>query len=363
MSMSGGEVALRLLAGALLTLANAFFVGTEFALTRLRQLPEDEFRDDPRLERAWKMTERLEIHLTGCQLGITTTSILLGVVAEPAVTAVIAPLLGPLGIRGRVLQVTAVVVAVVLINLVHKIWGEQTPTYLGVERPKAVARHAAAALDRWTRVMYPIIIAGDGLAKLTLRLFGIEIRRSWTREEPEEPEEAEGPADHAELRRAVVEVLGRGELSSERRQEVVRALDIDRIPVRQIMVPAEDVVFLSTERSTEDNLEVIRQHRFSRLPLVRGSLDDRVGTIYVPALFAELDAVRAGDRSLADIATPTPSVPADMPVSELIDRFQELNQELALVVEENGEQGAVIGLVTSTDTFEAIAGELYDPFD
>ncbi|MFW6200731.1 MAG: CNNM domain-containing protein, partial [Gemmatimonadota bacterium] len=69
------ELVLRLLSAILLVGANAFFVAVEFALTRLTQFsPEDIPEDDKGLQTAWKMTERLEIHLTGCQLGISATS-------------------------------------------------------------------------------------------------------------------------------------------------------------------------------------------------------------------------------------------------------------------------------------------------
>lgn len=66
---------LRLVAGVALIASNAFFVASEFALTRIRQLPEAEFKNDPSLRRAWQMTSELEIYLTGCQVGITISSI------------------------------------------------------------------------------------------------------------------------------------------------------------------------------------------------------------------------------------------------------------------------------------------------
>ena len=87
------EVGVRLLAGGALILANGFFVAIEFALTRVRQYSEAEF-DEPGLRRAWEMTDELEIYLTGCQVGITASSIAVGIVAEPALAALFEPLFG-----------------------------------------------------------------------------------------------------------------------------------------------------------------------------------------------------------------------------------------------------------------------------
>src|SRR6056297_3767638 len=149
------EIAIRLLSGLFLVLANAFFVSIEFALTRLRQFSKDEIKDDKGLERAWEMTKELEIYLTGCQLGISVTSILLGIVAEPAVTQVLRPVVGLFGIEGQALSAISIVVGIVIINLIHKIWGEQSPTYLGVERPRQVARYLAPGLYWWVKITYP----------------------------------------------------------------------------------------------------------------------------------------------------------------------------------------------------------------
>ena len=355
------ETVARLVAGILLVAANAFFVATEFALTRLRQFPEEEIQDDPGLRTAWEMTERLEIHLTGCQLGISASSILLGVVAEPAVTHLIEPAAALAGLAQGTTRVISVVVAIIFINLVHKIWGEQAPTYLGVERPKEVARHLAPALRVWSRVMSPIIRLGDGAAKASLGIFGVEMTRSWTEEVEggEEGAREEKVRTFAELRREMGELLSRGEVSTDRREEILQALAIGRIPVRRIMVPREEISALSLARSLDENLGRIAETRYARYPLLDEDEERFAGTVYVPALFPHLDELRSGETSLRDVAAPGIRVDADLPVSELIDRLQEVAQEVALVEEE----GRVVGLVTITDAFEEIAGEVEDPLD
>ncbi|MDX1566757.1 MAG: CNNM domain-containing protein [Longimicrobiales bacterium] len=366
------ELALRLLGGILLVGANAFFVAVEFALTRLRQFsPDDIPEDDKGLQTAWEMTERLEIHLTGCQLGISATSIVLGVVAEPAVTELLHPLFDLAGLTGGTASATSVVVAVVVINLIHKIWGEQAPTYLGVERPLLVAGRLAPILRIWSTVMDPVIRLGDGLAKLTLGAFGVEVTRSWTREDEgtagaeERPAGEEAPGGEAgeksygDLRRRLVEVLSGADVARERQQEIVHALDIEQIPVREVMVPTDRVVSLSLAESLDENLDRIGRTRHVRYPLLDADGEEFVGTIYVPALFEHRKALERGEKTLGEVATPGVRVDADLPVSELIDRLQEESQELAFVEEE----GEVVGLVTITDAFEEIAGEVEDPYD
>lgn len=124
------------------------------------------------LERAWEMTKDLEVHLTGCQVGITACSILLGIVAEPALAAVFEPLFGGTVLAGIGL---GTLLAFIIISLLHLGYGEQTPTYLGVERSKQVCRYGVSPLYWWTRLIWPILRFGDVVAKWTLQLFGIEM--------------------------------------------------------------------------------------------------------------------------------------------------------------------------------------------
>lgn len=171
--------ALRIVGGIALLLANGFFVTTEFALTRVRQFPREEFDSHPGLQRAWEMTDRLEIYLSGCQVGITIASVSLGVVAEPAVAAVIDPIVRMVGIGNTVGQAghttTAVILSLALINFLHVVVGEQIPTYLGIERTKTIARYGAPLLYWWTRLMWPFIVAADRVAKGILRVGGVDI--------------------------------------------------------------------------------------------------------------------------------------------------------------------------------------------
>ena len=355
----------RLVAGAMLVLGNGFFVTTEFAMTRVRQFPEEEFRGSKGLERAWEMTERLEIYLSGCQLGITICSVGLGVVAEPALAAVLDPAITALGLGdllgsaesgGDGHTALAAIVALAIINLLHITIGEQAPTYLGIERTKTIARYGGPVLYWWTRILSPVIRLADWVAKALLSALGVEITRSWADEELDEDAEA---STRGELISRMGSVLADLDLPDERRREVINALAIDRIHTADIMVGRNDIVAVSTERSTAENLETIRSSPNTRYPLVGADLDDVVGVIYVPALLQHQADLESGGKDLADVAAPSMTVPPEMPVSDLIDRFQDEKQELAFVVED----GRTVGLVTATDAFEAVMGELEDPLD
>ena len=343
------ETGVRLLAGVALILANGFFVAVEFALTRVRQYAEAAF-DEPGLRRAWEMTDELEIYLTSCQVGITASSIAVGIVAEPALAALFEPLFGD----SRLASVGAgSLLAFLIINLVHLTHGEQTPTYLGVERTKTVCRYGATPLYYYTKLIRPVMEVGDTVAKWTLRLFGVRMTGAWL-ETGEEVIET-----RAQLRNRLDTLLERGDLPEERHEEIVGALDAGQIPVGSVMVDAENVVFLSTELSSAENIERMIETPHTRYPLVGEDPEAFEGIVYVPAVLDHLEEIRSGERRLGEFAAAPMTVTSEASVSDAIDRFQAESQELALVLSD----GEVVGLLTATDAFEAVMGELEDPLD
>lgn len=349
--MDSLELALRLLSGVLLILANGFFVAIEFALTRVRQYPESEF-DVPGLRRAWKMTQDLEIYLTSCQVGISATSIAVGIVAEPALASLIDPvfentLLTSIGAGG--------ILAFLIINLLHLTHGEQTPTYLGVERTKLVARYGATPLYWFAKLLYPIIVLGDSVAKWTLGLFGVEMTGAWLETEPDRVE------SRADLRHRLGTLLDRGNLSEERQEEILNAFTVGERPISEIMTTRADSIFLSTTVSVQENLDRIGSSPHTRFPLIGDNVGDYRGVVYVPAVVNHIDELRRGEITFKDIAASPMTLPADMLISDAVDQFQAVNQELALVSGATEED--IVGLITTTDALEVVMGEIDDPLD
>lgn len=350
--MNSIELGLRLGAGVFLILANGFFVAIEFALTRARQFSEEEFVGDGyrALERAWEMTQNLEIYLTTCQVGITASSIAVGIVAEPALAAIFEPLfentvLAAIGSGG--------IIAFLIINLVHLTHGEQTPTYLGVERSRMVCRYGATPLYWFNWAISPLITLGDWIAKWTLRLFGIEMTGAWLETEKDVIE------SRADLRNRLGSLLDKGDLSEERRDEVMNALDVGEQPVREVIIPADDIVVISTENDIEENLRRMEENPHTRYPLVGDELTEFHGIVYFPILVRYRDELAEGDIDFTKLAAPPMTLSPDVDVSDAIDQFQTENQELALVIED----GKVLGMVTVTDLLESVMGDIEDPID
>ncbi|ERG98904.1 MAG: hemolysin related proteins containing CBS domain protein [Haloquadratum sp. J07HQX50] len=343
------EIGLRILGGIVLIGVNAFFVAIEFALTRVRQYPQSEF-NTPGLELAWEMTNDLEFYLTTCQVWISATSIALGIIAEPGLAALFEPVfenttLASVG-AGSLL-------GFMLINLIHLTHGEQTPTYLGVERSKQVAQYGSRPLFWFAKILSPAINFGDMIAKATLGLFNIEMTQAWTETEKEVIE------TRADLRNKLGSVLEEGAVADERRQEILNALAIGEQAVREVMVPRDEIVSISATGNPESNFQTMSKHTHTRYPLIGDELADFRGIVYTPVLLRHREQLASGDIDFTELAAPTMTLSPDVDVSDAIDQFQTEQQELALVIED----GTIAGLVTVTDLFETVMGNIEDPLD
>lgn len=247
------------------------------------------------------------------------------------------------------------ILAFVIINLLHLTHGEQTPTYLGVERTKFVTRYGATPLYWFAKLLYPVIVLGDSVAKWTLGLFGVEMTGAWLETETDRVE------SRADLRHRLGTLLDRGNLSEERQEEILNAFTVGKRPVSDIMTDREDIIFLSTAVSAQENIDRIGTSPHTRFPLIGDDPADYRGVVYVPAVVDQIDELRRGEVTFEDIAAPPMTLRADTLISDAVDQFQDEHQELALVYEEDEEN--VGGLITATDALEAVMGEIEDPLD
>lgn len=154
--------------------------------------------------------------------------------------------------------------------------------------------------------------------------------RSWTEVETDEAEPTEVGSRTA-LKQKVTDLMKAQDIPTDRRDEVLNTLILGKRRLKEIVVPREEIVVLTTRATPEEIRRTVGGHTYSRFPLVMDSLEEILGTIYVPALLAEWEEIQRGEISIEELAAPPVSVPADMPISTFIDHLQETHQEVAMV--------------------------------
>ncbi len=348
-SVPGGgldiDPTLGLVLGLFLVLLNGFFVAAEFALVKVRptQLDPHVARGDRRGRIARHMVRHLDAYLSSTQLGITLASLALGWIGEPAFAWLLKPVIELLpGAGPALVRSISLTSAFLLITVLHIVLGELAPKSVAIRKPEPTSLWIAIPLFVFYKVTYPAIYVLNKAANGLLSVFGIE-----------PVSEGELAHDEEELR-LLLSSSDSSRLSSQKRRLLGNVFELSHRTARQIMVPRADVVYLSTDRSLEENLTLARASGHTRFPMARGGLDDIEGMAHIKDLF------RNPEASLEEVRRDISFVPETLRVDRLLRRMRQDRIYLCAVLDE---YGGVSGIVTLENVVEEIVGQIQDEFD
>lgn len=339
-----------LLSVLLLTLATGYFVLQEFAYVavdrgRLAHLAQD---GDAAAERAMQVTSRLSFTLSGAQLGITVTALLVGYVSEPYLGAGLAELLtGVTPIPATVSLSISVIVALVLSTVIQMVIGELAPKNYAIARPVPLARRLSRSTLIYLTVAGPVIRLFDSASTRLLRAVGIE-----------PVEELPQGATPDDLRHIIDESHAGGLLDQELSELLDRGLEFRDRTAAEVMTPRVDVVLVESPESVSD---VVRRmgSGHSRFPVVGESVDDVLGVIGIHQVLA-VPAAERDTRRAGALAIEAVRVPDSLPVPEVLERLRADHQQIAVVMDE---YGGFAGIVSLEDIVEEVVGEIEDESD
>ena len=339
-----------LVAVGILLAANAFFVAAEFALVKIRGFQLDQAiganRHAARLSS--RMHGNLDAYLAACQLGITMASLGLGWVGEPAVAALLEPLLSKFGVTGPALHTISFIVGFLIFSSLHIVVGEQVPKTYAIRRPTPVTLALAYPLHAFYLLVYPLNWSLDRANAAILRLLGI-------RGGPHHDVISED-----EISAIVKESEAHGEIESKTADIIRKAFRFDDQLVREVMVPWVSVDKLRISGTREHNQAIILKTLHSRFPVLNVG-DDVVGILATKDLAtALLEGRQEIWSSLEGFLRPALMVPEALLISSLLERMRSARQRMAIVIDEHGNY---IGIVTLEDMIEEIVGEIEDEWD
>lgn len=337
---------LGLMALFLLTAATGYFVAQEFAFVAVDRavLREQAAAGDQAAEKALRVTSRLSFMLSGAQLGITVTALLVGFLAEPAIAVLVRPWLTDAGLSDALITGLSVAVGVGVATVVQMVLGELAPKNLGIARPEQVAKFLAGSTLVYLAVVGPVIRLFDSAATGLLRKVGIE-----------PVEEVEHGATPEELSRIIEESTEAGELPPRLSELLERALEFGDHTAEEIMVPRPRVVALRAAQPISELLETMRRCGHSRYPVL-GDDGDVAGVTGVRELLAS--GIEEG--AVRDITRPALLVPDSLPLPAVLDRMRVAKDDIACVIDE---YGGLAGVITVEDLAEELVGELVDEND
>lgn len=332
----------------LLVFLNGFFVAAEFAIVKVRttQIEPLVRRGSKSADIAQHVITHLDSYLSATQLGITLTSLGLGWIGEPFIAHLLEPFFTWTGIsQPAVVTAVSFGVGFSIISFLHIVLGELAPKSLAIQKAQRVTLTVARPLHVFYLIFRPAIWALNGTANYFLRLAGIQ------------------PASESDLAHSEEELrllLSSGKtISSTSRSILLKAMELRDRTVREVMVPRTGIVFLSTEKTIQENIAIVMESQFTRYPLCDGDLDNILGMIHLKDVI-KLKPDQGGVEQLLSIKREMMFVPETMPLERILTAFLTKRVLMAVAVDE---YGGTAGLVTLENVLEELVGEIRDEFD
>ncbi|MGO4957398.1 hemolysin family protein [Luteococcus sp. Sow4_B9] len=330
----------------LITVLTGYFVAQEFAFMAVdrSRLGARARAGDSRAASTLEITRRTSFLLSGAQLGITVTGLLVGYVAEPMIGGGLSQLLGGVGVPRAVSITIGAVIAMAVSTVVQMVFGELFPKNYAIARPDQVSDKLAPSTKAYLKIFGPTISVFDKAAELLLRAVKIE-----------PVHDVEHAATARDLQHLVEASRTSGDLPPELSIMVDRILDFPSEDVDHAMIPRAQVASLPPETTVGDAREKMATGH-TRYPVI----DDDNDIIGVLNLVDVLGWQKDPDASVRELARPAVVVPELMSLPDCLAELDRAGQQLACVIDE---YGGFTGIITVEDLAEEIVGELTDEHD
>ncbi|MGW1503082.1 hemolysin family protein [Streptomyces mirabilis] len=340
---------LLLLVAVLLSLACGAFVAAEFSLTTVErsELERAVERGERGASGALKAARNLTFQLSGAQLGITVTNLVVGMLSESSIAKLIAGPLESLGVSSSASRSVALLIGTALSTVFLMVVGELVPKNWAISSPLAVAKRVATPQRWFSAAFRPFITHLNNTANRVVRGFGLE--------PAEELASARGPQELVALARHSAR---EGALEADTAELFVRTLNLADLTAENVMTPRVQVIALDLQATCEDVANATRATGLSRFPVYRGNLDSVVGVAHIKDVVA-VPAESRPRTPVSQIMREPLFVPESLTVDRLLDRLSG-GRTMAAVIDE---YGGTAGVATLEDIVEEVVGEVRDEHD
>lgn len=343
--------ATQLLLSVLLLVANGFFVAVEFALLASRRTKLEAMAEagSARARLAIGSMRNLNLQLSGVQLGITMASLLLGYVAEPAVSGVLEDALEHVvDLPEGLLHTLGFVVALTIVAFLHMVVGEMVPKNIAIAAPERTLLALAAPNRLYVTIFGPLLRVLTALANAGTRLLGVEPR-----------DELATAASAGELAVMLGASRDEGLIEDVAHQILTGALHLQDRGLSSVLVPRDQVGWLPRTATPAEAEALVVASGHTRIVVVGEGIDDVLGFLHAKDLLTIPAEARHRPLPLRRVRRLLVLAERTL-LDDALLAMQRSRLQLALVVDD---AGRTLGIATLEDVIEALVGDIRDESD
>ncbi|MCH1865621.1 hemolysin family protein [Nocardioides sp. CFH 31398] len=325
----------------LFVLVGGVFAGTEIALISLRSSQVDTMAEQGgRAARVAKVARDPNRFLSAVQIGVTVAGFFSAAFGASTLAPDFVFLFTGLGLSEGVAGTVSLVFCTLVVSYFSLVLGELVPKRIALQNSEGLSLVVTPPLDRFAKVMRPVIWLLSKSTNLVLRLLG------------QDPNAVEDDISEEELRRQIAQLE---DLPQQEREMLDDVFEAGERIVREVMTPRPRVTTLTADLTVADVVTTMKEKPYSRYPVTGDSVDDVRGYLHARDLLG-VD----GEQPISELLRDLPGVPDTNKVLPTLSELRAVGAHLAVVVDEHG---GFAGIVTLEDLVEELVGEIQDEYD
>lgn len=329
-----------------LTLLNAFFASAELAFVSINRQKMETMagEGDKKAKRVLKLLEEPDDFLATIQVAITLAGFFNSAAASSNFVPYLEPLLG--SIAGW--ETIATLIITVILSYVTLVLGELYPKQIALQMPEQIARLTSGTISAVKVVMKPFIWLLSASTNILKKISPIDFTKQ------------EEKVTRDEMRQILAQSSGQGAIDPSEFNMMEGVLSLDTRLARELMVPRTDTLMIDLEDDLSDNLELVLESPFSRMPVYEGDKDNIIGVLHMKNVLKASKEVGFERLDFRNLVNEPLFVPSTIFIDDLLVEFRKQHTHMAILKDE---YGGVEGIVTLEDLLEEIVGDIDDEYD
>lgn len=339
-----GEVILLIV----LVLLNGIFSASELAFLSVNRytLREDSKKSKKRAKakKILKLIEEPSKFLATIQIGITLAGFLASAFAAESFAEVIVNTSLFNGVSYSVAKPIVVVVVTIILSYFTLIFGELVPKRLALAYPDKIAYKTVTLISTLSMLFTPFVWILTKTTNLVSKILGIS-------------DESEEKLTEEEIKKVIVTGREDGAIESGEKKLIFNVFEFNDTPVKKAMTKKNNIVMIDIDSSQKEILQVIKNSKYTRIPVYKNEKDNVIGIINIKSLLLQYS-----QKSKIDLMEIMYNPTFVMPEEKLDDVFRMMQRSRqAIAIVKKGYE--VVGLLSLEDAIEEILGNIYDEFD